>query len=180
MFGNSGSSGIFGQSGGSYFSHQYSAPLSSKSTPNTFQDSLGMKYIQKNEGYSDQVYQIKLKSGNLDAPTVGYGHKLPANTPNGTKFSKEELESQFQKDYAIAKKGASSFVNNWDSLSQNQKEVLIDMNFQMGNAGVSNFKKLKAAIEKNDFDTAAKEIINSKYANQTNSRAKANAEKIKN
>jgi len=54
------------------------------------------------------------------------------------------------------------------------------MNFQMGNAGVSKFKKLKAAIEDYDFDTAAKEIMNSKYAKQTNSRAKANAKKIKN
>ena len=49
--------------------------------------------------------------------------------------------------------------------------VLVDMAFNMGVPRLSKFKKMWAAIHENKFDVAAKEMLDSRWANQVKSRA---------
>ncbi len=49
--------------------------------------------------------------------------------------------------------------------------VLIDMAFNLGVPRLSKFKKMWAAIHENKFDVAAKEMLDSRWANQVKSRA---------
>jgi len=56
-------------------------------------------------------------------------------------------------------------------LSQERQDVLIEMAYQLGVRGVLKFKKMWLAIEKFDFDTASREMIDSKWAKQTPNRA---------
>lgn len=58
------------------------------------------------------------------------------------------------------------------TLSGTRQQVLICMGYQLGVNGVANFKRMVAAIERNDFVTAAQEMLDSKWARQTPERAK--------
>jgi lysozyme len=48
---------------------------------------------------------------------------------------------------------------------------MINMAFNLGFAGMMKFKKMIAAIEKKDFEQAATEMLNSRWADQVGERA---------
>ena len=57
--------------------------------------------------------------------------------------------------------------------------VLIEMAFQMGVAGVSKFEKMLAALIDHNYKLAAEEMLDSKWARQTPTRAQALAKIIR-
>ena len=60
------------------------------------------------------------------------------------------------------------------SLDQNRREAIIDMAYNMGVAGVCKFKNMIAAVRRKDYETAAKELMDSKYAVDVPNRARRN------
>tara|TARA_R110002094_G_scaffold157781_1_gene144016 strand:+ start:8031 stop:8426 length:396 start_codon:yes stop_codon:yes gene_type:complete len=56
-------------------------------------------------------------------------------------------------------------------LSRTRQDVLLNMLFNMGAPRLLTFKKMWAAIENNDFETAADEMLDSKWADQVGQRA---------
>ena len=59
-------------------------------------------------------------------------------------------------------------VENLDAVRQ---LVLVEMAFNMGVPRLSKFKKMWAAIHENNLDEAAKEMLDSRWANQVKSRS---------
>ena len=57
--------------------------------------------------------------------------------------------------------------------------ITYHMAYQMGLEGVLNFKKMWAAIEVDDYVTAAAEMINSRWAMQTPARANRLADRMR-
>ena len=55
--------------------------------------------------------------------------------------------------------------------SESRQAVLIEMAYQLGEAGLMSFVKMRAAVSKEDFGTAAAEMLESKWATQTPERA---------
>jgi len=58
-----------------------------------------------------------------------------------------------------------------DRLDSVRQLILIDMAFNMGVPRLCKFKKMWAAVEAEDFPTAAKEMLDSKWAKQVKGRA---------
>ena len=58
-----------------------------------------------------------------------------------------------------------------DRLDAVRQRVLVDMAFNMGVPRLGKFKKMWAAIHENNFEEAAKEMLDSRWANQVKSRA---------
>ena len=58
-----------------------------------------------------------------------------------------------------------------DRLDSVRQLILIDMAFNMGVPRLCKFKKMWAAVECNDFPTAAKEMLDSRWAKQVKGRA---------
>ena len=58
-----------------------------------------------------------------------------------------------------------------DRLDAVRQLVLVDMAFNMGVPRLCKFKKMWAAIHEDDFSTAAKEMMDSRWATQVKSRA---------
>lgn len=52
------------------------------------------------------------------------------------------------------------------SLSRQRQAALVDMAFNLGIAGLMGFKRMWAALEAGDFETAAAEMLDSKWAKQ--------------
>jgi lysozyme len=60
----------------------------------------------------------------------------------------------------------------FNTLNTNQKIALSNMTFNLGFHGILRFKKMWAALEANNYQLAAKEMLNSKWAEQAPLRAK--------
>jgi lysozyme len=65
----------------------------------------------------------------------------------------------------------STLLKFWDDLSEARQIVLVDMCFNLGLQGLFGFKDMMIAIEAKDFDRAAQEMLDSKWASQVSERA---------
>ncbi len=125
-------------------------------------------HIKKEEGFRNKVYLDHL--GNR---TIGYGHLcLPNDKWADEKiYDSKELNKTFEYDFNIACNDAEKLIAK-NSIHPDAFCVLIDMCFNMGSPRVSKFKKMFAALEVQDYQTASKEMLDSKWANQVPNRAR--------
>ena len=116
--------------------------------------------IRKSEGLSYLPY--KCPTGHL---TIGYGHNLEHG------ISIEAAEFLLRQDIEIATKQVKNAFIWWPKLTEARFYVLVDMTFNMGISRLCGFKKMLAAMEQGDYQTAAKEMLESKWAGQVKRRA---------
>ena len=117
-------------------------------------------YIRRYEGFSRLPY--KCHTGHL---TIGYGHNLDHG------ISMDAAEFILQEDLAHAERAVKDAFLWWWKLDDARQFVLVDMAFNMGLAGLKGFKKMLSAVEKGDYQTAAQEMLDSKWAGQVKRRA---------
>jgi len=67
----------------------------------------------------------------------------------------------------------------WRELTENRRRILVDMAFNLGTFGLSQFRDMLAATKVGDFDGASKEMLDSKWAKQVGSRAERLAKAMK-
>lgn len=65
------------------------------------------------------------------------------------------------------------------NLSPARQEVLVNMSFNLGVEGLFKFRRMWAAIRAHNFDLAADEMLDSKWARQVGSRAEELSEKMR-
>ena len=99
--------------------------------------------------------------------TIGWGRNL-----DDRGIDLDEAEYLLRKDLLLAEKDAKTFAGEgWNSLSEVRKAVLIDMAFNLGSSRLSAFKKFKASLDGRDYERAAKEMLDSRWAVQVGRRA---------
>lgn len=124
-----------------------------------------MQKIESEEGRKHQVYTCT--AGKL---TVGVGFNIEdVPIPDAVinywlKYNINELRKAMVKQLWFT------------HLPDFAKLVLIDMAYQMGVSGALQFKNMIMALVYKDYDKAADELLDSKYARQTPERANRNAE----
>jgi len=126
------------------------------------------KRIKKNEGFSLKPYKDQL--GYL---TIGYGHLI---LPNETyllknKTNKLQLNSIFDQDFERALGDYKRFIKQKHHNRKN-KELLIEMTYQMGAKRVLKFKKLISNMQKNKKHLVCFEMMDSLWYTQTPNRVK--------
>jgi len=134
-------------------------------------------YIKKHEGFSSKIY--KCPAGH---PTIGWGHKLLPHELDDYRdgITTEQAEMLLSLDIEAAERDARNLFRNFDDLTDNRKGVLIDMAFNLGWKGLSAFKKLRLAVQGEQWEEAARQILLSKYASQVKRRAIENANNMLN
>ena len=115
------------------------------------------KRIKKNEGFSLKPYKDQL--GYL---TIGYGHLI---LPNETyllknKTNKLQLNSIFDQDFERALGDYKRFIKQKHH-NRKDKELLIEMTYQMGAKRVLKFKKLISNMQKNKKHLVCFEMMDS-------------------
>ena len=70
-------------------------------------------------------------------------------------------------------------VDGYAALPQTARDVLVEMAYQMGVGGVLRFRKMLDALEAGDFEHAADEMLDSRWARQTPKRAQELADKMR-
>ena len=102
--------------------------------------------------------------------SIGYGHSLTFNdttfadgTPIPEHLTKEDALRLLREDIAQAEHDARSLVSEerWDSLSEVRKGVIIELAYQHGYNNTKKFEQFFEAVEKEDWQRAAGELIDS-------------------
>jgi lysozyme len=128
------------------------------------------KYIADNEGLRLKPYRCS-----EEKLTIGYGRNL-----DSTGISEKEALFMLQAD--IEKAAVTLYgIFTFDEIESWHYEVhiaLTDMVFNLGGRGFKRFKKMIKAIKSNDFKSAAREMLDSRYAKQVPNRAIRNAKQL--
>ncbi|SRR5579885_5149 len=117
--------------------------------------------IKRHEGLRLKPYPDSL--GHL---TIGYGRAL-----NIAGISKDEAEAMLRNDVASVEtrlRGLPWFQN----LDEVRRAALIDMAFNLGWGKLLGFTRFLSAIGHGDFETAAREMLASEWADQVGVRAR--------
>tara|TARA_Y100001956_G_C4044829_1_gene152275 strand:+ start:204 stop:620 length:417 start_codon:yes stop_codon:yes gene_type:complete len=126
-----------------------------------------IEQLKRHEGLELKPYRCT--SGKL---TIGYGRNLEAKG-----ISKGEAEAMLFSDIAEAEEKLvrAGFLSG---LNDARKAVLINMAFQLGFNGLSKFRNMLAAVQSEQYDLAASEMLDSLWAKQTPNRAKELSEQM--
>lgn len=120
---------------------------------------------KRNKAYLDSVGKI----------TIGIGRNL-----DDVGLSEKEVEYLFQNDLTSAINGAMNLFPNLFAWSENRQHALIEMVFNLGESGVRKFRKMREAISVYDWEKAANEALDSKWAKQVGKRAERLAMSLRN
>lgn len=101
--------------------------------------------------------------------TIGYGHT--GGVKKGDKITQKEAEEFLLEDTLEAARDASTLPVGFDGLNAVRQAVLINMTFNLGLTRLLNFKRFLACVQIRDFDRAALEMLDSKWAGQVGQRA---------
>lgn len=128
--------------------------------------------IKTHEGYCDTVYK-----DTLGKRTIGYGHLCTDDEEweDGKAYDMKYLEDVFEGDFNEAVNQAEKLIGN-TIIKNKAAEIIVEMVFQLGMGGVSKFKKMWSALENQDYEEAANQMLDSKWATQTKNRAETLAE----
>ena len=126
-----------------------------------------LQSVKKHEGYRNKVYL-----DTLGKRTVGVGHLCVEDCWEDNKeYDEEFLMNILKDDLKNAIEGAERLLKDCPVLDDLAKEIIIEMVYQLGETGVSKFKNMIKALKIPDYQTAAIEMLDSKWAKQTPNRA---------
>ncbi len=143
----------------------------------------GLTYHQKvrmllelHEGWRNEVY-----ADTVGVATIGIGHNL-AQCATANEIARlrregatdEQIENWFIEDLARTEQELDRCFGDEDwyqSLSDNRRVVLVDMCFNLGLTRLLEFRRMFGALRSGDFEHAAHEMLDSRWANQVGQRA---------
>jgi lysozyme len=114
----------------------------------------------------DEGVRFKVYRDSLGIETVGVGRNI-----RDKGLSMQEVDFLLDNDLSDAERDARAIFPTFDKLSDIRKAVLLNMSFNMGRERLSKFKKLRAAVQDEDWAEAARQMILSTWATQVGARA---------
>jgi|TARA_R100000544_G_scaffold18143_2_gene8651 lysozyme len=123
------------------------------------------------EGCIDKIYL-----DHLNYPTFGIGHLILETDPEhgqevGTPVSEERIKECFEKDIQNVFEDLDRNMPWWRDLPSDLILVMANMSFNLGINRLMKFKNFLSAMQNNDWDKAAVEMLDSRWAIQVGPRA---------
>ena len=122
---------------------------------------ISVEALRRHEGFRAEMY--KCPAGYW---TIGYGHNLEHRA-----ISKEVADLMLFQAVEDTVKELNRRLPFFSSLDNVRQSVLINMGFNLGVNGLLKFRKMIDALEEKNYDLAAHEMLDSKWATQVGSRA---------
>ena len=131
-----------------------------------------MKELIMDEGYKYEIYL-----DHLGYPTLGVGHLITQKDEEygqevGTVVDEERIKECLQNDIDIVCRELDKNMPWWRGLNDNRRRVMANMCFNLGYPRLSGFKNFLSAMQDEDWEKAAEEMMDSKWATQVGDRAK--------
>ncbi len=127
------------------------------------------EFIAKHEGKSNLLYE-----DSLGYATIGIGRCLDKKG-----LSDDEVFYLFNNDINEVLTDLRKIFKDFDNLPESVRLALADMRFNLGRNGFRQFKKMIEAIKEKNFERAAVEALDSRWAKQVKNRALEDAELIR-
>jgi len=134
------------------------------------------KRIKKHEGYRELPYNLEYKTTDGKVvkekfSTAGYGHVIQkGEVEPESGYTKEYWEGIFEKDFNNAHDGALKLLGD-SNVHPTAVGIVTEMIYQIGYNGVSKFENTLKLIKDGRYQDASIEMLDSKWAKQTDERA---------
>tara|TARA_B110000285_G_C14600724_1_gene370531 strand:+ start:20 stop:430 length:411 start_codon:yes stop_codon:yes gene_type:complete len=125
--------------------------------------------ITRHEGSRLQMYQ-----DSLGIWTIGVGHNIQEKG-----ISPKVMELMLDEDLEEAISELKRSVSFFSKMPQQVQEALVNLSFNMGIPRLMQFKKTLALLREGDFESAADELLDSRYSEQVGRRALEIADMIR-
>lgn len=129
---------------------------------NTHQNILLEEMLKHHEGFRGKAYH-----DSVGILTIGYGFNIEDNS-----MCEEAAAAQLRCDVRRKTKELRRSIPAFEKVTGARRAALIDMAYNMGVPGLKQFRKMWAAIASDDWETAAKEAVDSKWYRQVKSRGR--------
>ncbi len=117
--------------------------------------------LKRHEGIRLKPYRDSV--GKL---TVGIGRNI-----DDVPFSMDEVELMLANDIRRSESDLDYIIEGWRDYSEDRKQALTNMVFNLGLTRFRTFKKMIVAINQEDWQEASIQALDSKWATQVGSRA---------
>ena len=122
--------------------------------------------ILRNQLRVDEGVRLKPYRDTVGKLTIGCGRNL-----DDVGISMEEVAYMLDNDITEAERVARTLFTNYDSLSEVRKAVLSNMAFNLGQPRLAAFRKLRKAVQEEDWAEASRQMLQSLWASQVGARA---------
>ena len=137
------------------------------------------KELERDEGVVHKVYL-----DHLGWPTFGIGHLI---TPDdlehgfelGTPINANRVIEVFELDIRTVLFDCKTLYSDFNSLPEEVQLIIANMMFNMGRTRLSKFKGMKRGVDARDWQTAADEMVDSRWYLQVPNRAKRLVERMR-
>ena len=127
--------------------------------------------LEVEEGYRAFGYRDSME--NL---TIGFGRCIQQGV--GLGLTRDEAEVLLENDVLRSIEECRRWP--WfDGLKPHHQSVIVQLCFQLGYSNLSGFNRMLSALSKGDMDTAAFELLDSRFARQVPERAERLARKLR-
>lgn len=120
--------------------------------------------LKAEEGFSEHCYMCT-----AGAHTIGYGRNIDAN--GGIGITEAEADYLLRNDIMRTIEEVRSRFEWFDELDDVRRSVVVQLAFQLGITRLSKFKLMLAAVAEGDYERAADELLDSRFARQVPARA---------
>jgi lysozyme len=125
----------------------------------------------REELVADEGCMMRIYEDHLGLKTCGVGHLLRPDDPEyemdvGTPVSEERVMELFDKDMSWTFRDCIRLLPKYNDLPDEVRLIVANMMYNMGASRLGGFKKFLAAVEDRDFEKAADEMLDSKWARQ--------------
>ena len=124
----------------------------------------------------DEGIKYEIYLDHLGLPTFGIGHLVIESDEEygedvGTPVSEDRVNECFERDIAITLEDCHKLYDDFDDLPEEAQLIIANMCFNLGYPRLSAFKEMKRGVDTRDWDTAADEMVDSKWYRQVTNRA---------
>ena len=134
----------------------------------TYRD-IAREQLKVDEGVKSTVYK-----DSLGIETIGVGRNL-----RDVGLSPYEINVLLENDIARSEQDCKALFPSFDTLSDVRKAVLLNMAFNLGRDRLRKFAFFCGAVMAQDWNRAAAEMLDSKWATQVGERAKRLAKQMR-
>ena len=143
------------------------------------------RYQLREELANDEGCKYKVYLDHLGYPTFGIGHLITDNDPEcgtsvGTEVSSDRVQEAFDSDIETVLSECERLYEDFGDLPEEVQLIIANMMFNMGYTRLSKFKGMKRGVDARDWETAADEMVDSRWYRQVTNRAKRLVERMKN
>jgi len=135
--------------------------------------------LEYDEGVKYEIY-----NDHLGYPTFGIGHLVRSsdpeyNQPVGTPVSEDRVAEAFNNDIGITITDCKRLYDDFEELPEEAQRIIANMLFNVGLPRLSKFVGMKRGVDARDWNTAADEMVDSRWYDQVTNRADRLVERMR-